>query len=455
MFLRSATDIAALVRAGRLSARELVELALERIEALNPAVNAVVETCRVAALDAAAAADRTVARGERLGQLHGVPFTIKESFRVAGMRSTWGNPAFAEHVADRDAVVVRRLREAGAVLLGTTNVPPMLADVSQTANELYGRTLNPWDLARTPGGSSGGGAASVAAGLAYLEYGSDLAGSIRIPASFCGIYGLKPSAGTVPLTGFQPPGTLAGPSHMAYLSAVGPLARSAKDLRTALRVTAGPEEPDAAAYTWRLAPPRHARLADFRVGLVLDHERAPVTSEVGHALSDAVDALARAGATILAGWPDGVDPVGQAESFGFEVAQFFAFHGGDADFATLPQVVEQHGRRMAAQEAWRRYFTDVDVFLCPSTFTTALPYPAHGPIVTPDGERPDHELGFWIAHASLAGLPAVSAPFGRTPAGLPVGAQLIGPSHEDDTPITFAELAAEILGGFTPPPMTG
>lgn len=394
MFFRSATEVAALVRGGRLSARELAEMALDRIEAVNPAVNAVVETCRTAALNAGAAADRAV--------------------------------------------------------LGTTNVPPMLADVSQTANELYGRTLNPWDPTRTAGGSTGGGAASVAAGLAYLEYGSDLAGSIRIPAAFCGVYGLKPSAGTVPLSGFQPPGPPAGGSDMAYLSAVGPLARSAGDLRTALHATAGPEEPDAAAYTWRPAPPRHARLADFRVGVVLDHDGAPVTGEVGRALSDAVDQLARAGVTIVEGWPDGVDPVEQAQSFGFEVAQFFAFHGGDADFATLRQVVEQHARRMAARAAWQRYFAEVDVFVCPATFTAAFPQP-----VTADGQRVHHGLTFWMAYASLAGLPAVSAPIGRTPGGLPVGAQIIGPPHEDDTPITFAELAAEVVGGFTAPPVAG
>jgi amidase len=237
---------------------------------------------------------------------------------------------------------------------------------------------------------------------------------------------------------------------MAYLSAVGPLARSAGDLRTALHATAGPEEPDAAAYTWRLAPARHSRLADFRVGVVLDHGCAPVTAEVGRALSDAVDQLARAGVTIVDGWPDGVDPIDQAQSFGFEVAQFFAFHGGDADFATLRQVVEQHGRRMAARAAWQRAFTDVDVLLCPATFTAAFAHP-----VTPDAQPVDHQLAFWIAHASLAGLPAVSAPIGRTPGGLPVGAQIIGPRHEDDTAITFAQLAADVVGGFTPPPVAG
>jgi amidase len=237
---------------------------------------------------------------------------------------------------------------------------------------------------------------------------------------------------------------------MAYLSSVGPLARSAGDLRTALRATAGPEAPDAVAYTWRLAPPRHTGLAGFRVGGVVDQYCAPLTGDVGRALSDAVDELARAGATIVTGWPDGVDPIGQAESFGFEVAQFFAFHGGDPDFATQSQVVQQHDRRTAARAAWYRHFADVDVFLCPATFSAAFAHPT-----VPDSDRLHHRLAFWMAFASLTGLPAVSAPVGHTPGGLPIGAQIIGPPHEDDTPITFAELAAEVLGGFTPPPMTG
>lgn len=449
MLFRSATEIAALLRAGRLSSRELTELLLGHIDTVNRLVNALVETRRADALRGADEADLVLARGERVGPLQGVPITVKESFHVAGMRSTWGDPAFATAVADRDAEVVARLRSAGAVVLGTTNVARMLADVVACDNPLYGRTLNPWDSARSPGGSTGGGAAAVAAGLSFLEYGSDLAGSIRIPASFCGVYGLKPTAGTVPLAGFQPPGPPAGPSDMAYLSAVGPLARSAADVRTALRVTAGPTGPDATAYRWRLAPARHARLADFRVGVVLDHPAAAVTPEVGAALSDAVDALTAAGVTIAEGWPDGVDPVSQGESFGFQVAQFFAFHGGDPDFATVPDMVEQHRRRMAARAAWDAYFSEIDVLLCPATFTTALPH------LDPETERPYRELGFWIAPASLAGLPALSAPIGRTSVGLPVGAQIIGPRYADDTAITFAELAADVVGGFTPPPMPG
>jgi amidase len=250
--------------------------------------------------------------------------------------------------------VVRRLRQAGAIILGGTNVAFMLSDFAQTSNDLYGTTVNPWDRTRTPGGSSGGSAAVVAAGIAFLEYGSDLVGSIRIPAGFCGVYGLRPSVGTVPRTGFQPPGPASPPSEMTYLLALGPLARAAGDLRTSLQVTAGPEDPAAKALAWTLAPPRHRRLADFRAGVVLDDHHAPVTGEVGAVLSDTVDALARAGATITEGWPDGIDPGQSSESFGFHVGLYFAFLQPGEDLPPLAAVIEEENRRMAVRAAWPR-----------------------------------------------------------------------------------------------------
>jgi amidase len=452
---RSATDVAQAIRRKELSSRELTEMLLARIEAANPAVNAVVELRSEAALREAAAADRATARGDAAGALHGVPITIKDSFNVAGMHTTWGNPAFADFVADRDATVVRRLKEAGAIIVGKTNVAFMLADYGQSANELFGVTNNPWDTARTPGGSSGGSAAALAAGMTFLEYASDLVGSIRIPASFCGVYGLKPSVGVVPLTGFQPPGPPPPPSDMTYMSAVGPLGRSPRDLRTALSATAGPEYQAAKAYSWALSPPRHARLEDFRVGVVLDHEHAPVSSEVAASLSAAVDALARAGATLVEGWPDGVDPARNYESFGFHVQAFFAFQQPGEDFAKISEFVYHENRRMASRAAWTRYFDEVaDVFLCPVNFTPAFPHDAtpfeERTIATPEGERPYNDQAFWVSHASLPGLPAVAAPVGRTPGGLPVGVQIVGPLYEDDTAITFAEMLGDVMGGYHP-----
>jgi amidase len=440
-----------------ISSQELTDLLLARIDAVNPALNAVVELRREAAIQEAAAADKAIAQGD-LVPLRGVPMTIKESFNVAGLHTTWGNPAFKDYVADCDATVVRRLKDAGAIVVGKTNVHFMLADFGQTANELYGVTNNPWDTTRTPGGSTGGGAAALSAGLTFLEYGSDLVGSIRIPASFCGVYGLKPSVGIVPLTGFQTPGPPAGPSEMSYMSAIGPLARSARDLRRALTVTAGPEAPDTSAYSWTLARARHTRLKDFRVGVVLDHDRAPVSSEVTALLSNAVDALSQAGATVVEGWPEGVDPVQEYESFGFHVGLFLAVvqPGGDST-QKLSEFIGHEARRMSARAAWARYFNDIDVFFCPTNFTPAFPRDNRPfderTITTPEGERPYDNQPFWISHASLPGLPAVVAPIGRTPSGLPVGAQIIGPLYEDDTPVTFAELLGDVIGGYESPPV--
>jgi amidase len=455
--LQSATDVAQMLSRKEISSRELTETMLARIDSVNPALNAVVELQREAALQEAVAADETIACGSDVGPLHGVPMTIKDSFNVAGLHTTWGNPAFKEFVADSDATVVQRLRQAGAIIVGKTNVAFMLGDFGQTVNELYGVTNNPWDTTRTPGGSSGGTAAALSAGMTFLEYGSDLVGSIRIPASFCCVYGLKPSAGIVPLTGFQLPGSPLLPNDMTYTGVVGPLARSARDLRTALSVSGGPEGQAAKAYSWALSPPRHTRLEDFRVSVVLDHEQAPVSSEVTALLSNTVDALSRAGATVVEGWPDGMDPVQNYESFGFHVRLFFAFQQPGEDFATLSEVIDHENRRMATRAAWSCYFNDIDVFLCPVNFTPAFP---HDPrpfeersITTPEGDRPYNDQAFWVSHASLPGLPAVSAPVGRTPGGLPVGAQIVGPLYEDNTAITFAEVLGDVIGGYEPPPL--
>ncbi len=309
----TACDAAAAIVAKEVSSRELTEATLRRIEAINPRLNAIVELRAEEALNEATLADRAGAGGP----LHGVPITVKEAFNVAGLHTTWGNPVFKDYVADRDATVVARLRDAGAILLGKTNAHFMLGDFAQSFNELYGRTNNPWDVEMTPGGSSGGSAASVAAGLSFLDYGSDLVDSIRIPAAFCGVYGLKPTVGVVPVAGLQPPGPPSPESEMLYMSHVGPFARSAGDLRAGLRATGGPERP---GYSWDLAPPRATKLRDYRVGVVI----GDVCSDLGAVLSDAVDTLATVGVTIIEGWPEGIDPAAELEAFGYHVELFLA-----------------------------------------------------------------------------------------------------------------------------------
>jgi amidase len=454
---RSATEVAGMLRRREVSARELAELMLDRIDRLNPAVNAVTEVHRDAALAQADAADRALAAGETRPLL-GVPMTIKEAFNVAGFRTTWGEPAFADYVADSDATVAARLKDAGAVMAAKTNVAAMLADY-QTANPVYGVTSNPWDLSRTSGGSSGGSAAALAAGLTFLEYGTDLAGSIRTPAAFCGVYGLKPTAGTVSPAGLQPPGPPAAPVEMSHVAAVGPMGRSAADLRAALIATAGPDGAAAASYSWRLAPPRRTRLRDFRVGFALDHPGCPVSAEITAVLSGLVDRLAAIGVRVSEGWPDGVDPAAVFRSLGYHVQLFLTLQGATEASATDPMaaLVEHENRRLAVRAAWQRYFDDVDVFVTPVTFTTAFRHDARPfaerTIDTRGGPRRYDDLSFWVAQASLPGLPAVAAPVGQTTDGLPVGAQLIGPLHEDDTALTFAELLSEVTGGFAAPPL--
>jgi amidase len=340
--------------------------------------------------------------------------------------------------------------------MGKSNVAFMLGDFGQSVNEIYGATSNPWNPALTAGGSSGGAAAAVSAGLSFLDYGSDVVGSVRIPASFCGVYGLRPTVGTVPLTGLQPPGPPALPTETAHMCALGPLGRSAADLRTALQVTGGPEHPATQAYSWRLARPRHERLAGFRVGFVLDHERVPVTSEVVRVLAAVIDQISRAGATLIEGWPDDVDPLKQAETFGYHVGVFLAHQDPDAQLPDLSRLVAEERARMASRAGWSRHFRDrVDVFLSPVAFTPAFPHNARSfaerVIETPEGERPYNDLSFWIAPASLTGLPTLAVPAGTTADGRPVGLQVMGPMHEDDTAITFAELLADVIGGYQPP----
>ena len=225
---------------------------------------------------------------------------------MAGVRTTAGSLALKNHIPKEDAVVVARLRAAGAVIVGLTNVPLMAGDV-QTFNEVFGTTNNPWDLTRTPGGSTGGGAAALAAGLSFISIGSDIGGSIRTPAHFCGVYGHKPSLGVIPPRGHipPPPGVPIPPSN---LNVVGPLARSAADLKLVLEVLGGPDPEEAIAYSWSLPPARRTRLTDYRLGYVVDDPLCPISSDVKDVILKAIDALHEVGVHLEEGWPTDVDP---------------------------------------------------------------------------------------------------------------------------------------------------
>jgi amidase len=463
------------VREGRVTSLALTQAAFARIDRYNRALDLFAYQMRDEALARAKALDAALARGEGPGPLHGVPITVKESFGIAGHPCTWGMKELVVTKAAANSDVVARLLDAGAVIVGATNAPLRLADV-QTYSEAYGTTNNPWDLSRTPGGSSGGCAAALAAGIGYLSVGSDIGGSIRTPASFCGVFGHKPTLDIVSDIGHEPGGRRSSPGFSTLLAVCGPLARDADDLIAALDILAGPIGADAKAWTWKLPAPRRRALKDFRIGYVLDDPWVPVSSEIKPALSNAIETLKRAGATLVPGWPKGLDIAELDETYRFMVRAF--------DFSMLPakEKAAERARLLASKDPraryafasfsewqlrnlkrldcralWQRYFEDVDVFLSPVAFTAAFRHDHRQPkadrrIATPEGPRNYWDVLRWIEPATLTGCPATSAPIGRTAAGLPVGIQVMGPYQEDATPITFAGLLSKELGGFQPPP---
>jgi amidase len=461
----SAVEAAEAIRRKKVSSRELTGRAFERLDRYDPEINAFTYQVREEAMDRARECDEMVARGEATGPFHGVPVHVKESFGVAGRPCTWGIPAFKNSKAKWDSDPVSNLRNAGAVLMGATNVPLALADL-QTYNPIYGTTNNPWDAARTPGGSSGGSAAALAAGIGYLSVGSDLGGSIRVPSHFTGIYGHKPTLDLVSQRGHLPGGHYADPGFTTLLSVSGPMARSAGDLLAALRVLGGPAAWDTKAWRWEMPEPRARTLKDFRVGYVLDDPIAPVFDDLKPALERTIRALEKAGAKLTSGWPSGYDPAAlqknnriMASAFLFSVEpkqeqekermrSSPARPPGDVPFAEWQQ---QNLRRLAFRAQWQGYFENVDVFLTPVAFTGAFPHD-HSEGARSIGGRSYWNLLGWIAAASLTGCPATVAPVGKTTSGLPVGVQIMGPFWEDATTITFAELLADEIGGFTAPP---
>jgi amidase len=474
----SALAAARAIRRGEVSSVELTTRMLERIERLNPQLNAIVTLTPTEALARARAADEAKARDEWWGPFHGVPCTVKDTFETAGVRTTAGAPFLANHVPGRDATVVARLRAAGAVILGKTNVPLMAGDW-QSYNAVFGTTNNPWDPTRTPGGSTGGGAAALAAGLSYVCVGSDIGGSIRVPAHFCGVYGHKPSLNVVPLRGHIPPPPGTPPSPSQSLAVAGPLARSASDLTAALEVFGGPDAEEATAYRWSLPPARASRLSEYRIGVVLDDPLCPVSRDVEVVLVEAVEALRKAGAKVEEGWPADVVPAEQYDTYLYLLHSTFAFRLRDEQIEDMRQrAATQDGtyeakralawtaphkhfqaansRRMAARAVWQQYFRTHDAFLLPTAFVPAFPHDHSANffrrvLTMPQGPRQYLDLRFWIAFATLTGLPATTAPVGLTGDGLPVGIQIIGPYLEDATPIDLAGKLADVIGGFRPP----
>ena len=475
----SALEAARAIRRGDVSSVELTRHMLERIDKHNPKLNAIVVDIREEALRRAEAADRDLARNHSWGRFHGVPITIKESYSMEGLPTTSGAPFLKDHRPTEDAVVVQRMRDAGAVILGKSNVPLMTMDI-QSYNEVYGTTNNPWDTDRTPGGSTGGGAAAVAAGLSYLSVGGDIGGSIRTPASFCGVYGHKPSLGILSEEGHIPPIPGSPPGARSSLSVAGPLARSAADLMAAVDVLGGPGGDDAAAYKWFLPPARGTGVKDYRVRYVLDDDFCPVVPEVKEQLQRAVDALRKAGAQVEEGWPEGVDPRKQIEAYLFllvaeltdlpapdpaNVVDMSPIKVGEifmaASQASHREFLAKDSERVVARQVWQDFFKTYDAFLMPVAFVPAFPHQHEGDFLsrtleTSLGERAYSDLLYWISFATLTGLPATVAPVGLTEeTKLPVGIQVMGPFLEDATSIDLAGMIGELTDGYQAPPGFG
>jgi amidase len=475
---RSASQLAALIRRKRISAVELLELYLGRVEKYNGQLNAIIATDVEAARRRARAADEALAAGTRWGPLHGVPMTIKESYDVAGMPTTWGIPALKDTVAARNALAVDRFLAAGVVLFGKSNVPIYLADY-QSYNAIYGTTNNPWDLARAPGGSSGGSAAALAAGLTGIEAGSDIGSSIRNPAHYCGVFGHKPTYGIASPRGHALQGRVAA----ADISVIGPLARGAGDLALALGVMAGPDDIDAAGWQLRLPPPRRKALRDFKVALVLDDPGAEVDREVQDQLQALADFLGRRGATVSDRARPDLDTrqvhrvfiqLLRAATSGrqahaelqrnLEASRSLA-PGDETYYAQMVRANTLHHRDwLAANEtrhrmrlAWAEFFATWDVLLCPAAATAATPHDhageRHQRTITVNGRQvPATDQLFWAGYSGVAYLPSTVAPAGLTPGGLPVGVQIVGPQYGDRTTIALAQLLEREYRAFTPPP---
>ena len=475
----SATALARRIRAGRVSASEALEAVLERQRRFHGALNAVVVTDAASARKAARAVDTARKRGASLPPLAGVPITVKESFDVAGLPTTWGLEKHRANIPSATAIAVQRLMDAGAIVWGKTNVPVLLADW-QTHNPVYGTTCNPWDPARTPGGSSGGAAAALAAGLTSLDYGSDIGGSIRGPAHYCGVYGHKSTYGIVPTLGHALPETW----HPTDMSVVGPLARSAADLEIALKLTAGPHGAEAGAYRFQLPRPPFDDFRGLRVAVVTSDAVAPVSI----AVSDAIETLARflskrrARVTLAPRLPYDAREHDRLYVLLRRAATSMRAHD-DAAFARLVRsldALDPNDSSYRAEQArgntlyhrdwlrlsnerhrlrvrWQRFFDDYDVLLCPAAATTAFPRNATGErwerAIDVDGTpQPDTTQIYWMGPASVSFLPATVAPIAIAADGLPVGVQIVGPQFGDLKTIRFASLLERHYHAFQPPP---
>jgi amidase len=474
---QSAKQLAAAIRRRKIGCLELLDLYLSRIEKYNPKLNAVIATDVPAARKRAKAADAALSRGKSWGPLHGVPMTIKESFDVVGMPTTWGVPDLKGNFPKRNAIAVDRFLDAGVVLFGKTNVPIYLADW-QSYNAIYGTTNNPWDVTRTPGGSSGGSSAALAAGLTGIEAGSDIGSSIRNPAHYCGVFGHKPTWGICTPRGQAMPGIVA-PSD---ISVIGPLARSADDLDLALKVMAGPDEIDGTG--WKLALPAPAKTAfrQLKIAVMLDDPNAEVDREVQDRVQAVADFLSRKKAKVSGKARPDIDTTELQRIFVLLLRSATSGRQTDAMFQRNIEVAQtlkpddesyfarmtrgnvmQHRSWLKLNNArhhlrlkWAAFFREYDLLICPAASSAAFPHDhvgeRHDRFITVNGKRvPTTDQLFWAGYSGVAFLPSTVAPAGFTPSGLPVGVQIIGAQYMDRQCIQLARMLEREFQGFEPP----
>ncbi len=458
---RSASELAAGIRAKEWSSRQLLDLYLDRIDRLDGRVNSVVTLDGERARAAADAADAALARGDAVGPLHGLPVTIKDAIETEGIRSTGGARELTDHVPTADAPAVARLKAAGAIVFGKTNLPRWSADF-QTHNDLFGVTNNPWNLERTVGGSSGGAAAAVTAGFTSFELGTDIGGSVRIPSHCCGTFALKPSFGVIPQRGYL--SHVGGGKTDVDINVFGPITRSADDLDLLLGVLAGPEPERADAWRLDLPPCDAADLSELRIGTWLDDAASPVESEYLGLLRSAADRLADAGAGVDDDRPP-VDFARQRELFVRMIVPAMApalahdqtDEQADASSGSHLAWLRAEEERAALRRTWSDWFAAHDLLLLPVMTVAAFPHDhdpdMFGRTIEIDGERRSLVSTIdWLGLIGIVGLPSAVVPIGRTGAGLPVGMQIVAPYLHDRRAVRAAQLVQEVLGGHEPPP---
>jgi amidase len=474
-----ATELAKTIRVRRTSAIAVLEAHLAQIARHNTALNAIVTLDEERARARAIAADNALARGEVWGPLHGVPVTIKDSFATAGIRTTSGYPPLANYIPAEDATVVARLKAAGAIVLGKTNTP-ILVQGFQSDNPVFGRSNNPWDLTRTPGGSTGGGAAALATGMTALEIGSDYGGSVRIPAHYCGLFSIKPTERRVPLTGHIPELPGSKQRSIRHVATPGPLARSLDDLVLAMQLISGPDHSQPEIPPLPLGSKPQQSWRGLRVAWNDNFGDLPATRDTRAALANLIEEVAKRGGTVSRRLPEGFDFPAVWETYGelrqCEIGSALSLEQEmerAADFGVSPTASdpEMRGMGMRLNATLKQYtetltkrdvyiarveqmFESWDVFVCPVTVGPAFPHCKSGTPIAVDEHCVSYRIGGtgYTSPFNLTGNPSVVIPLTRSKEGLPIGVQLVGPRWGEMKLLAIAELFVEVTGPFQRPP---